>query len=201
MFTGGGLLRQAPTFRAAASFLTPMFRSTARKITPPMARVAFPGTASKASPRLMLYLGFTSAGILLPNFKRPVIHNDSILSTLDPSYSRSDLTTTRPVPVTRERFNGKLNYRQLCMGSITGLAFGIIMGKISHALVFVSAFGLLALQWLQSRGIVNKDATKGLSKYVLNMSREQVDLNTLIWEKPSFKVSFLLSFVLAAMNI
>lgn len=102
----------------------------------------------------------------------------------------------------KSRLDGKLDYRQLCMGSILGLVLGVVVGKVSTLLVYVTAAGLLGLQWLQNRGIVDKNATQSLfARYIVKSGRETLDLNTLIWERPSFKLSFLLTFVLAAANI
>lgn len=82
-----------------------------------------------------------------------------------------------------------------------GLFFGVIVGKISSLLVFITGVGLLGMQFLQNRGVISSDSTRALSKYAITVGKEKIDLNTLLWDRPSFKVSFLLTFVLAAFNV
>lgn len=89
----------------------------------------------------------------------------------------------------------------MCYGSIMGLFFGVIVGKISSLLVFITGVGLLGMQFLQNRGVISSDSTRALSKYAITVGKEKIDLNTLLWDRPSFKVSFLLTFVLAAFNV
>lgn len=151
----------------------------------------------------------TSLGIAAPwiyNSKN-LIYNDAILDVnRNPSLSTVSAQETGLPSQARvqrkSRLNGYLDYRQLCIGSIFGLVLGVVVGKISTLLVYVSVIGFLSLQWLQNRGIVDKDATGSLfSKYIIKTGRETIDFNTLIWERPSFKISFLLTFLLAAANI
>ncbi|AET38333.1 Fun14p Ecym_2620 [Eremothecium cymbalariae DBVPG len=165
--------------------------------------VTFPRNLNKMTPRLMMYTGVIGSALSLQELKSPVIRNDFILSAQDFGLARKDAsqTSAKHATATRARFNGKLNYRQLCVGSISGLTLGVIIGKVSNVLAFITVFSLLTLQWLQNRGLLDKGATKGLSQYIVNTGRERVDLNTLVWEKPSFKVSFLLTFFLAAINV
>ncbi|AEY96649.1 FAEL332Wp [Eremothecium gossypii FDAG1] len=164
--------------------------------------VSLTKNAGITSPRMMLFTSITATGLLMPLFKSPIIRNDAYMGVHDVKYPQvgygAGVTSKE---VRRGRLNGKLDYRQLCLGSIAGVALGIVVGKISHALVFITGLGLLALQWLQSRGIVDKGTTRGLSRYLISTGREKIDLNTLFWEKPSFKISFLLTFVLAALNV
>lgn len=148
----------------------------------------------------------TSIGISVPwvYSLRNTIYNDAGLDAQKSSGAAvASLAQVARDPVKRKsRFNGKLDYRQLCIGSIAGLVLGVLVGKISTLLVYITAAGLLGLQWLQNRGIVDKNTTQSLfARYIVKSGRETLDLNTLIWERPSFKVSFLLTFVLAAANI
>ncbi|SCW01339.1 LAFE_0D10396g1_1 [Lachancea fermentati] len=151
------------------------------------------------SPKMAGYATATSIALILPTINTGnIIRNDTILDVKQ----RNSLPEEIGLPTQRRsRLNGKLDYRQLCLGSLLGVFVGIVVGKISSFLVFVTACGLLSLQWMQNRGLVSKNATVGLSKYVISTGKETVDLNTLVWEKPSFKISFLLTFVLAAINI
>lgn len=149
----------------------------------------------------------TSIGIAAPWLYKScnVIYNDAVVdASKNPGAALASLAqgaTEKPVK-TRSRFGGKLDYRQLCIGSILGLVAGVVVGKISTLLVYVAAVGFLAVQWLQNRGVIDKSATGSIfTRYIIKTGRETVDLNTLIWERPSFKISFLLTFLLAAANI
>ena len=44
------------------------------------------------------------------------------------------------------RFNGNLHYRQLSYGSLAGLFFGVVIGKLSSVLVFITLSAVLTLQ-------------------------------------------------------
>lgn len=135
------------------------------------------------------------------------IYNDAIVDVNSPTSlqkaQESGLPSEGPGrPKPRSRFNGKLDYRQLCYGSIIGVFLGVVIGKISSLLVFLTASAYLGLQFLQNRGAIDKGSTQRLLQgLTIKTSSESIDLNTLIWERPSFKVSFLLTFVLAAVNI
>lgn len=147
----------------------------------------------------------TSFGIAAPwiyNSKN-LIYNDALLEVDRKSALSQKVDFSGEAPVKRtSRLNGKLDYRQLCIGSICGLVLGVVVGKISMLLVYFTGVGLLTLQWLQNRDIINKNATTNLfAKYIIRSGKETIDLNTLIWERPSFKISFLLTFILAAANI
>lgn len=149
----------------------------------------------------------TSVGIAAPwvfNLHN-TIYNDAVVDAhRNPGAAAASLAqgNVREPIKKKSRFNGKLDYRQLCIGSIMGLILGVVVGKVSTLLVYITAAGFLGLQWLQNRGIVDKNATQSLfARYIIKSGRETLDLNTLIWERPSFKLSFLLTFVLAAANI
>lgn len=149
----------------------------------------------------------TSVGIAAPWLYKSssLIYNDAVVDAKSsPGAALATLAegaTEKPAR-TRSRFGGKLDYRQLCIGSILGLVLGVVVGKISTMLVYLSAVGFLGIQWLQNRGVIDKSTTGSLfTRYVIKTGRETLDLNTLIWERPSFKLSFLLTFLLAAVNI
>ncbi|AGO10231.1 AaceriAEL332Wp [[Ashbya] aceris (nom. inval.)] len=183
-------------------FAVPGFHGQAMGSTIRARAISLTRNAGMTSPRMMLFTSITATGLLMPLFKSPVIRNDAYMGVHDVKYPQVEYGAgVRSKEVRRGRFNGKLDYRQLCLGSIAGVALGIVVGKISHGLVFITGLGLLALQWLQSRGIVDKGTTRGLSRYLISTGREKIDLNTLFWEKPSFKISFLLTFLLAALNV
>ncbi|CEP63650.1 Fun14p LALA0_S08e07470g [Lachancea lanzarotensis] len=147
--------------------------------------------------------GLTGSVFLAAGFShysgQNAIKNDTILDVKQRHQTLPDEIGS-PVHIVENKVR-KLNYRQLCLGSVIGVVAGVLVGKISTALVFITACGLLGIQWLENRGLVDKRSTWMLSKYVLRTGKESVDVNTLIWDRPSFKIPFLLTFVLAAVNI
>lgn len=148
----------------------------------------------------------TSIGIGTP-WVCKTIYNDAIVDVNSPKSLQKGQEIGLPSREHKNteatsRFNGILDYRQLCYGSIIGVFLGVVVGKISSLLVFLTASAYLGVQFLQNRGVVDKGATQRLLEgLTIKTSRESIDLNTLVWERPSFKVSFLLTFVLAAVNI
>lgn len=98
---------------------------------------------------------------------------------------------TQPSPLQK-----KLNYNDLCIGSITGLFLGIIVGKLSTTIAFLGVSAYLFLQFLESRGIITIPW-----RSVVKMGKQQIDLKSMFFENLSFKLSFVSTFVLAAWNI
>jgi uncharacterized membrane protein (Fun14 family) len=95
------------------------------------------------------------------------------------------------------RFGGKLNYQQLSVGSFSGLLCGYVVGKLSRLLVFLVVTGMLTLQFLQSRGYVDVRAMPMVRNFV-GWANTRFGNREFLLEKPSFKVSFLASFIIAA---
>lgn len=124
---------------------------------------------------------------------RPSIHNDAIaVSSPQRNYNPSALDAK----VRTSSLGKSLDYGDLCMGSVTGIFLGIIIGKLSSAIVFLSVSSYLLLQFLENRGIINIPWTS-----VISIGKEKLDLKTLLFNKPCFKVSFVSTFLLAAWNI
>lgn len=167
-----------------------MFRPAIKNLSVPLRRTVYVGFSGS------LLVGGSMFHSLQPS---NYIMNDSIVGVQQTTSLPQEvgLPSATDVGIKKK----KLNYRQLCYGSILGVFCGVIVGKISSLLVFITGIGLLGLQFLQNRGVISSDSTRSLSKYVVTIGREKVDLNTLIWDKPNFKISFLLTFVLAAFNV
>lgn len=94
------------------------------------------------------------------------------------------------------RFGGKLDYQELTIGSITGLFLGILAGKLSSAIVFLTLSGYLLIQFLENRGIIAIPW-----RQFVNIGSERIDVKKLVLNQPSFKISFVLSFLIAAFNV
>lgn len=107
------------------------------------------------------------------------------------------ITATRPGPRGLQRV---LNYQHLTIGSMLGLMSGFVVGKLSKVLVMLVVAGCLTTQFLISRGItiLPQGTASYLGNTVVQWGREKVTLKTLLTEDPSFKVSFLSAFVVAA---
>lgn len=122
-----------------------------------------------------------------------IIRNDAVaISEPRQSY----LPTAIRAKAHTSRFNGKLDYSELCLGSLTGLFLGVVVGKLSSVLVFVSVSTYLLLQFLENRGMISIPWTS-----ILNIGNRQWDLKQLFFDKPSFKVSLVSSFLIAAFNV
>lgn len=143
-----------------------------------------------------LLLSATLLQVLKP---RGSILNDTIIGVNQKMGLPNEIgLPTRSYP---SRSNRRAIYSQLCYGSIVGVICGVIVGKISSLLVFITGIGFLCLQFLQNRGMISSDSTRSLSHYAVKIGREKIDLNTLLWDRPSFKISFILTFGLAALNV
>lgn len=148
-----------------------------------------------------------SAGILglglSSKFRKPILNDTPSAvpaSATYPAYSsdkrliryEDDIVTRRG-----RRFGGYLDYQQLSVGSFTGLLSGYIVGKISKLLVFLTVTGLLTIQYLQSRGIITRRSLPMLGD-MARYAQDKVDVTEFMLDQPSFKISFLSSFIIAA---
>lgn len=122
---------------------------------------------------------------------RAIVRNDVALSLPKQYYLPAAQVTVRT-----SRFSGKLDYSELCLGSLTGVFLGVIVGKLSSVLVFVSVSTYLLLQFLENRGMISIPWTS-----ILSMGNRKWDLKRLFFDKPSFKISLVSSFMIAAYNV
>ncbi|ODV83613.1 hypothetical protein CANARDRAFT_186197, partial [[Candida] arabinofermentans NRRL YB-2248] len=90
-------------------------------------------------------------------------------------------------------FGGKLNYQELSIGSMFGVIAGLVVGKLSSVIMFASLAFYLSLQFLNSRNIISLPFTK-----VIKVGSQVIDIREMVFEKPSFNITFILAFVLAA---
>ncbi|SGZ49724.1 CIC11C00000003674 [Sungouiella intermedia] len=122
-----------------------------------------------------------------------IIHNDAFAVSQPQQHY---LPQAIQAKARTSRLNGKLDYGELCLGSLTGLFLGVVVGKLSSVLVFVSVSTYLLLQFLENRGMVTIPWTS-----ILNIGNRQWDLKLLFFDKPSFKISLVSSFLIAAYNV
>lgn len=96
----------------------------------------------------------------------------------------------------KTRLGGILNYRELSIGSLAGLFLGILVGKLSSALVFLTLSVYLVTQFLEKNEVIRIPWGA-----VINLGTEKVSMKKLILHDLSFKISFVLSFLIAAFNV
>ena len=104
---------------------------------------------------------------------------------------------------THKRERRKAMYKQLTVGSILGIVCGLLMIKVSVVLIYLTVFGMLGLQWLQSRNLitVNEKELFGLSKSVVTKYFKQGTETLASNDQYNyFKGSFLISLVLTYLN-
>lgn len=89
-----------------------------------------------------------------------------------------------------------MSYDDLCVGSLTGLFLGIIVGKLSTTIALLSASTYLFLQFLESRNIVTIPW-----RSVIQVGKQEIDMKSMFFDNLSFKISFVSTFLLAAWNI
>lgn len=145
-------------------------------------------------PGLFKFVGLTmvTAGASLLAFKKnrfpfiDAIYND--IGFVEQPTLRSSLSS---------RSERKMKYKELCCGSIIGLMSGIMVGKISSLLVYLSIIGALVFEWLGNKRIINKRYTL----QVVSTSMSRIIGNNVNMNNPFFKVSFLLTFILSAFSV
>ncbi|CDK29636.1 unnamed protein product [Kuraishia capsulata CBS 1993] len=146
-----------------------------------------------SAPKLGLLLGALGCyGVGSIASSNSVIHNDVGLRQ-QPAFA-TDIPTLKPVH--DKAFGGKLDYSQLTMGSLFGFIIGVVIGKLSSVLVFVTVSSFLTFQFLRSRGIVTMPVSR-----IVKLGTNRVDVGKLFFDQPSFNVSFFLAFVVAAFNV
>lgn len=124
---------------------------------------------------------------------RTIIFNDAVaISQTQKTYAPESVATK----ARHSRLSGKLDYGELCLGSVTGLFLGIIIGKLSSAIVFLTASSYLLLQFLENKGVIKIPWTS-----ILTIGGRKWDLKSLFFNQPSFKLSFVSSFLIAAFNV
>lgn len=96
-------------------------------------------------------------------------------------------------PVYDGAFNGRLNYRHVAMGSISGLIIGYALSKLS-TIIFVLAIGSYMINtYLRKQGVVLPDTKSVVKGAVNSLSWDEV-----VFEQSSFTVPFILSFLTSA---
>lgn len=176
------VVRQATrSLRANSSFQWRKFGSTSFKVVQNPVRLN--------SAKLGLAIGATSALILHTHSK--------ILNEVTNAVSIPPIEIHRKKkPIHHSRFGGKLHYKQLSYGSLSGLFLGVVIGKLSGVFAFVALSIYLCFQFLESRGIIKIHWNN-----FIDLGPDAINFEELFFEDPSFKISFVLTFIIAAFNI
>lgn len=94
------------------------------------------------------------------------------------------------------RLGGRLDYYQLTYGSFTGMVAGWVFGRISKYLVFFIVSTLMSTEYLKAKHLIDTDP---ITTAVFNWSSKHLNEGVSL-DNPSFKVTFLASFLIAAIN-
>lgn len=116
------------------------------------------------------------------------MRNESTISSISPKVHNN--------PATYDVKNKTTKYQDLCLGSVSGLFLGCVVGKFSSLLVFLALSTYFFLEFLESRGIITVPWNS-----VLAIGSTRLDLKDLIFKRASFKLSFSAAFLIAAFNI
>lgn len=94
----------------------------------------------------------------------------------------------------KTRLNGRLDYHQLTYGSFLGMVTGYLFGRVSRLLVGWIVTTLMGAEYLSSAGYID---VKPLETAIYNWGSRNLNQELLV-NDPSFKYSYLLSFIVAA---
>lgn len=146
-------------------------------------------------PKLNLFVGSVGTFCFVNSLQsKSMILNDTAFGH-SPRVSVQTPSVSQSKPI-HSRFGGKLDYQELTIGSVAGLFLGIIAGKMSSAIVFLTLSCYLLTQFLENRGIITIPW-----RTFVNIGSERIDVKNLVLNQPSFKISFVLSFLIAAFNV
>lgn len=148
MFTQNSFKLAARVFKANPNKLSPTFwrSSPLRRFVTAKAITSNARTSVNNSlATLGLFFGAAST-IAIHSHSR--ILNEAALGTINVNSNVKDYARLAEQPKDRvtSRFGGKLHYKQLSYGSLTGLFFGVVIGKLSSVLVFISLSAFLLVQ-------------------------------------------------------
>ncbi|GMM31962.1 hypothetical protein DAMA08_047070 [Martiniozyma asiatica (nom. inval.)] len=122
------------------------------------------------------------------------ILNDSFAQA-SPTYTYS---SDKSIPINKSSnynhaFNGRLNYRQIAMGSTFGMCIGYALSRLSTVIFILGlSFYLLGI-YLRRQGIVVVDSSQ-----LVKGAAGSVDWGTMLFDQTSFSVPFICSFLVSA---
>ncbi|KAK9340490.1 hypothetical protein V1521DRAFT_424437 [Lipomyces starkeyi] len=108
-------------------------------------------------------------------------------------YSDSSGAVAREILPDEPKQVGGLDYRELAIGSFTGLFVGLLIGKLSRVLVFLAGSTYLFLQFLASRRVITLPYNR-----FYTWAKKRYGNKELVLENLSFKVAFGAAMIVAA---
>ena len=160
--------------------------------------------------RFGLWLGLTTGlgvGGFLYGYKfnnQSLIHNETAMITTSENMKlkmKDDGQQVNVAEISKEesrRRRRRIVYKQMCLGSILGIGFGLVMIKISSVLIYLTVFSILTLEWLRNRGIIDFKGNK-LIQLGTTQSKSMVK-RIKIQEMNMFKITFLSTLLLTYFN-
>ncbi|KAK6521608.1 hypothetical protein TWF506_001821 [Arthrobotrys conoides] len=103
-------------------------------------------------------------------------------------YIEEDETEKRGIEV----FN-PAHYRQLSLGSFSGVLVGYVIGRLSKMIAFVSLLVILMVQYMERHGYHVLPRQYRIRKFL-----EETDIKPLLTENAAFKYSFASTFAISA---
>ncbi|KAI5963520.1 uncharacterized protein KGF55_002400 [Candida pseudojiufengensis] len=199
-------LKQESTTRSYSTFkyqnpISTVFPNTKSHYSSSIAstlKIYSKNSSNSSSSSSIFKLLFASAGasiLITTSFTKLFINNDTAV-TLPRQQISNDVRVNKSTGKTESRFNGLLNYEELTIGSITGLFIGIILGKLSQVFLFVSLSSFFLIEFLENKNIISIPWNS-----IISIGSKKIDLKQLIFKNPSFKISFILSLIIAAYNV
>lgn len=160
------------------------------------------GTTGSKTALLGLFSVPVAASYMLSPSK--FIYNDSATAAdIGGTILKQSGLTQEEVEVIKGERKLQLDYRGLSLGSILGVGLGVLIGKISGVLAYFTVAAFLVLQWMKNRGLIDKNSSQLRGVYKLarvGMIDEEGNARFVNGENLCFKLSFLVSFLLAAIN-
>lgn len=133
-----------------------------------------------------------------------MIHNETAMITTSENMKlkmKDDGQQVNVAEISKEeslRRRRRIVYKQMCLGSILGIGFGLVMIKISSVLIYLTVFSILTLEWLRNRGIIDFKGNK-LIQLGTTQSKSMVK-RIKIQEMNMFKITFLSTLLLTYFN-
>lgn len=186
----------ALSFRQLALRSTKMYSQGVSSLL--KSRIAWKSASTKANPNYMLTaIGISSVatGYIMAHKK---VFNDSAITYNGSSLESNVKSVSNDLDQLKTSrydgaYNGKLNYRQIALGSTIGMAVGFCISRLSSVLFVLSLGAYLVGVYLKRQGIQFVD-TKGIFKGAAN----SINWEELLFNQVSFSAPFILSFIFSA---
>lgn len=120
--------------------------------------------------------------------QKPHLRNDS--------FAPNSEQAKAPKLATKQSTRRLANYRDLSIGSVSGLVVGSLIGKFSSLLVFLAISIYLGLQFLEHRNLIAIPW-----RDVFSFGNAGARFGKIVTNRSYFNISFSAAFLIAAFNI